>query len=279
MKRKILGMLLIFSLVFVFGACSPDDDMYDFDDTEETEIESGLDSEPAIDSEYADLELLREDPTEDDDYGFFLLRNGTNYTLGTVIHNEYAPSGDCMIYDNIVEINDSGLRGFCSVGYVPVPVLQDGDSVVCYSDEGVPTLGLAAVDLYGYTTGVIYYPKDGVMYYCANTATGEWVNNKNVSDLTITDSEGNIAEDIHNLNENQSYTVSWYEGTQYQEASLVADSKMYIFHNSEYEKDYEIEGSLTKNGYAEYDLSGVAAGTYKISVGPGGAWEGLITIE
>ena len=268
MKKKLICMLLVFCLMFVLGACSPEN--VEYDNNEEIDIEEDAGSVSD------DLSLLKCEPTEENDNSFFLLRNGTNYTLGGSFIDVNASNDVRALYGAIIDIDD-GSRGFCSVGDIPTPVLQKEDLVVCYSDDRVPIMGLNKVDLYGYTLNFQYRDKTKELYYYTNN--GDLVYEENASNVTITDSSGEAKENVFSLNEGESYTLGWYKGTKYNETLLVADSKVYALESSEFERDYEVEGTLTKDGYAEYDLSNIPAGTYRITSEPGVVWRGIITIE
>ena len=101
--------------------------------------------------------------------------------------------------------------------------------------------------------------------------------------VEIKDSKGNVISDIpsiYNLNEGEDYIVSWYEGTQYREVTLPADSKYYVLARDRLDDpEYIVSGTLTKDGYAEYVISGVESGTYVVTNADNGGYHGLITIE
>ena len=91
----------------------------------------------------------------------------------------------------------------------------------------------------------------------------------NGNNLVISDSDGNPVDDPFNLEYGEIYTVSWFEGTQYHETNLAATSKCYVDTDGKpnFFDAYEIPGELTKEGYAEYDLSEIPAGLYHINRG------------
>ena len=160
--------------------------------------------------------------------------------------------------------------GMISNENIPVPCLEENDQVICYSSSDVPSLRLYPVEFYGYSPNCMVLSSYGgpdpfVIFDNQVDVPNHMIYSlMDVMGLEFTDESGNKIEDYHNVPENTVCTVSWYEGTQYHEEKLTAFCRTYSVSN---ELAYEIEGTLTKNGYAEYDLSSVVSGIYKIQTG------------
>ena len=283
MKKKLLSILLIFGLVFVFAACSLDDSDYDSGDMDDFEVEDDIEDYENSGGFDDELELLAWEPNEENsENNFFLLRDGRNYSLGAIDYEmaeTYLPyslnvyNGECCsTYSGIVK---SIPGGFFSLGEVPVPVIGEGDKIVSYSSENVPVLRLLKANYYGCAVRLETNP--GYDNLLDRRAEAYWLD---PGTTEVRDSGGDLVEDIYNLNEGDEYMVSWYEGTQYNELSLPADSKFYVLEGgSTGRADYEIDGALTKDGYAEYDLSGVSPGIYAVVNGYDLSTHALIIIE
>ena len=289
MKKKLLSMLLIFGLVFVFAACGSDDSDYE-SGVDEIEFEEETTDSGDVSSE-DELYLLAWEPNEENSENFFLLRDNQNYSLNTIDADKavgvlpvivYGSKdyghGGCIIYGDMMEtgaLPEVARDGFFSYGNIPVPVIEEGDKVVSYSSRGVPELMLKKLDFYGYAIRLKTFSKG---YIIIDDAIGSVT--LPFDGTEVVDSSGETVDDIYDLNEGEQYIVSWYEGTQYKEASLPADSRFYVPERGRMgDPEYEIEGTLTKDGYAEYDLSAVESGTYMIISGNDRDCQGLITIE
>lgn len=284
MKKK-LSLLLIICLVFVLGACSSgSSDTYEDEDVIEEEV---VDSEDV--SSDNGLDLLIWEPAEENNETFFLLRNGTYYSLGAVDPEkaaEYLPVtlsgtntyGGCTTYSGIFVGAPEQLRdGFFSLGEVPVPVYEEGDKILVSSSKAIPNMQLRKVSFYGYAVRMAL---SGDHYSVYDDATNGDHSGLTTSNTEVKDSSGNVVEDIYNLEEGETYTVTWSEGTKMHEITLPADSKCYVPERSRLDDpEYDIEGNLSDDGFAEYDLSGVAPGTYKIVNTNDMVSQGLITIE
>ena len=260
---------------------------------DEAPSDSSFEEEVIMDDEENEqnngLDLLVWEPTKENEETFFLIRNGVSYSLGAIDPEKaakYLPvtlSGDntyggCTTYSGIVVgVSDSINNGFFSLGNVPVPVYEEGDKIIVYSSKTIPRLQLRKVNYYGDAIRLLISANAYSVYddAAADKAYGLKVNN-----TEIRDSSGSEVEDIYSLNAGEIYTVSWTEGTKYNEITLPADSKFYVPESGRMEKpEYEIEGILTKDGYAEYNLSDVAPGTYKIVNTNDMVSQGLIIIE
>ena len=204
-----------------------------------------------------------------------LIRNEKNYSLSGAVDcvegidyssiGYYEGDSKLLVYSPKCYATNDGKNGFFSVGDIPVPVLEENDLVVWYSDDRIPTLGLAQVDFYGYGVSIDVSEYDN--HYSLNIYDPETKGKSYEQDATnieVKDSAGNVVDNYYNLNQNETYTVTWYKGTQYNEHSLKASSKFYTDHTSRkyLAADYKIEGTLTEDGYAKYDLSEIPAGLY-----------------
>lgn len=199
--------------------------------------------------------------------GAYLIRDGKMYSLNSWVDNNVAQLyyGFFSLQGGSVLYTTQAKTFMISYGDVPVPVLQDLDKIVMYSDKGdVPTLTLRQVEFIGYTISVY---EDDVTYYVFDLALHspaamEQIKKRNINNFTVTDEEGSLLDDWRfGLEYGAEYTVSWFQGTQYNERKIVADSKCYRSVN---EERIKLEGNLTREGYVEFDLSGIPAGLYAL---------------
>lgn len=284
MMKKMVGILLVFSMVLMLGACGGND-YVDDGGLEPDGVEEAIDESEDVD----ELDLLIWEPNEENNEIFFLSRGETYYSLGAIDPlkaEEYLPIslsgqntyGGCTTYSGVFVGAPERLRdGFISLGEVPVPVYEEGDRIIVYSDEAIPDMQLRKVNFYGYA---IRMTLSGDNYSVYDDATRDEHFGLTTSNTEVRDSSGNVVEDIYDLEEGETYNVTWNEGTKMHEISLLADSRCYVPEKSRLDDpEYDIKGSLTNDGFAEYDLSGVAPGTYKIINTNDMVSQGLITIE
>lgn len=173
-----------------------------------------------------------------------------------------------------------------------IPCYSSGDTLVVFSNSSVPELELYAIVDSSYTIGIFrtttlsggefididdmtrlpndlnkvtYSPSDTdhVTVYPLDLL----INEEPLVDKTV---EGYVP-----LNKGESVTLSWYTGTQYHETEKQANYQYYI-HG---EDPIKLAGTLSKNGYAEYDLSGVPSGLYWINGRSQPSASGLIEIK
>lgn len=223
---------------------------------------------PGVEDEYAGLEMSGFDLER---AGVYLLRNDKIYTIDDLAEvKEKYPGYGYFISPGRMEIYR--LRGMevVSHGDVPVLVLEESDKIVMCSPKGdVPILRLYTTVYEGYTL-----PVYGREYYDYSIHSSKaWVGKYDAKSITITDSEGN-ERGVNGLDRGAEYTISWYIGTLYDETTLVADCRAYSLEGTTLT---EIKGTLTKNGYVEFEIPELAAGYYCVS--GEGAGRGIIEIR
>lgn len=288
MKKWFSLVLILLLVVALCSACGkPDvatgDDVLDEEVEEnmgnEEEIEEVVEEEPEIlgESEEDPLYILSttwEIANENESGGLFLLRNGELYTLGEFYQKN--PSVDYLPGMIIASgklptfyINNSKEYGDRSVGDVPIPLLGENDKIIAISRVSVPVLKLFPVELGGYS----FLLDDDNSYV---TIRNLWEKNDMIAiprelfeTVEIMDKEGNVysvKDCLNNLEKNQVYTLSWYQGTTLNQEEVVANSRVFYWSGYGYTGDdyYEVEGTLTTDGYAEYDVSSVPSGVYKV---------------
>lgn len=210
---------------------------------------------------------------------FCLKRGGKLYSLGRLSTLPGAAKGVGRLLYTLFGENDEGYL-LLSNGEVPIPVLERNDKVVGFSSTTVPTLRLYRADCLGYTIGMSTV--DG--YVTLRDMTTDKVTQVRPDyskGIKVKDSHGRSVNDTNDLTYGESYTVYWYEGTKYNEVILTADCRIYSIHGYKssftaieyHDPAYTIEGTLTQNGYATYDMSGVEPGIYMTNDA------GLICIE
>lgn len=297
--KKWLSLLLMVSMVMLLAACGGGNDYEEPEEYVEDEevIEEDELDEPET-GDYGEIGSLITD-TVSDDTMFYLHRGDYDYSLGKRVFmmddvdcydgvgvdmfNQGSSEHVRTIYGDRLWTLDGEDTGMFSVGDVPMPVLEDGDYIFSRSADSVPTMGLHEVTFYGSAIPVWEAEyDDNVFLY--DVEAGEYHSGMDVTNFEVTDADGNPVDNYYALEENESYTVSWFIGTQYEEYVLKADCSFYADHSPEpvgkrIEPDYTIEGDLTKEGYATYDLSDVPAGVYWITNETDNKMGGLIEIK
>ena len=165
---------------------------------------------------------------------------------------------------------------------IDIPQLSDNDKIIAYSQQGIPTMQFYGIIYNAYTIGIAQTTVLSSKAFM--DIEGDWAEYARVS------STGVPAESLYpfelSLNSNsfkdqmrygfvplpkgEAVTLSWYKGTEYQERVKTADYQYYGYDGKNLQK---IQGVLTKDGYAEYDLSAVPNGLYWIQ------GHGIVKIE
>ena len=203
--------------------------------------------------------------------GAYLRRGGTLYTLGSKI-----PSSTADVY-GVGRFYSSKEDGnlYCgagpdstriSMGDIPVITLKEDDEVITYNDTWVT---LFVSDFSGYSPRIIdpEYGADALIIL-----TGPYTSiglDKTAEDtFKVSDADGNLVKNYRDLAYGETYTVSWFEGTTYNELEITADCSYYKLTGS-FKGDYTVSGELNKNGFATYDFSAIPAGLYCINSSSG----------
>ena len=271
-------------------AADTEDNEEVYNDSEEVEYDVDSDSED-------ELEQIRTEIVNDG--GIYLLHNGNAYSLSDHVYEvdgidyystqHFAGTDALDIYEPPFEYQDYYM--YRSIGNVPAPVIQPDDTVVIHSETEVPTLTLKTVNFYGKSICLThnlahdaeffnYEVEESIHYYDPDTRKP--VHFSGVSNVEIKDSDGELVEDFCNLNDGEYYTVSWYQGTEYEEVTLKADCNAYVYESgvdqsTSTEPDYEVEPELTEEG-AIYDLSEIPPGLYVTGTEPHTKSGGVIEI-
>ena len=264
-----------------------DEPMEYYEDVVEEEVVEEIPETPAETDPLAVLEIS--ESWVRDQYLVCLYRDGRLYGLGNHISEENSKAFDMgwRFYGGGIEgtpypIFESQTEGYyTSMGDVPVPALNGSDEIRGYN---VTSIFLHPAEKVGDTLRLIeghnsFPSADFVLLFDSLDADFPIKVYVDEQQFEVRDSQGTLV-DYHNLDYMGNYTVSWFEGTQYNEMQMVADSHCYYtdtpgFH---YQYMYEVDGELTKDGYATFDLSGIPAGLYVISY-PSGAGKFFIEIQ
>lgn len=148
------------------------------------------------------------------------------------------------------------------------PVISKTDKIIYISPSDVATLLLDPITESGYTAGLLLadnqmYDVDEILRKKGRLDTHAMDNYVGDPNSTPTINNGKYTtDDFHDgilpLTQGEEITLNWYEGTEYKE---VKKNATYHYHIISKER-IEIAGTLTKEGYAEYDLSNVPDGLY-----------------
>lgn len=219
--------------------------------------------------------------------GIYLVRNGNLYAL-----TENIPRETSVLYNvgwrrnqtygilyKLVEDETIEGTNYVTMGDVPLVTLQEGDEIRGYQ---YPGLALESANDSGYSLRMVegaYESTRLLIFEDLDSVDPIILSESLLKNLEIKDEDGNSValEDIHNLEYQKHYFVSWYEnGTEYREVEMIANCHYYTCRRKGQMEPYEydIDGELTKNGYAIIDLSGVEPGLYRIEVG----YDGFIKI-
>ena len=261
-------------------ATTPPDESEEIDSVTEQVTESAGaeldDTESDLESSQDELAVLMVDESRvlEESSSFFIRRDDHLYTLSyrilsTTSGVDYSGIGKAVysgtapreFYSFVYEDNCF----YVSYGDVPVPTLEENDLIVGYAATGgVPNMFLQKINFYGYGL-CIYEIQNAVVIWTSNSSETIQIFRGNIDNIHVLDKDGNEVDDYRNLTRGDPYSIVWYEGTQYNEIQTCADCCWYDFgDNKPGEHEYVIEGELTTDGYATYDLSSIPPGIYFI---------------
>ncbi|MBR3332534.1 hypothetical protein IKG28_02840 [Candidatus Saccharibacteria bacterium] len=313
MKRKILSVFLMFTMVMAVVSCngnatatSEDPMLYSVDDTQPVILEEGI-SEEIVSEVESEVESETVSETVDKDplatlevseewarnqKGHYLMRGDRFYTLTGIM--DYAKSKEYnvgwrngyvngavvyMSYKIVGSPNASDFRpryvGRLTIGDIPVISLESGDKIVSFGNTSIE---LFKVESFTYSINV--WDSDGVMYLMTDAdydvSKIPMITSVDMDKFTVSDESGNVVEDVRNLEYGRKYIASGFNGTDYIEKEMIADSGCFVVDR---EDPIKLDGELDKNGYALYNLSDVPAGLYAVGNGNGGDMYGFLRIE
>ena len=211
-------------------------------------------------------------------YGLFMEKDGKLYSMDSTVPvsviDEYGVGvrAGKEVKEANLYLMDSGKVGilptntpkaYVSAGDVPLLKVSKSDKVIAY---GIQRIELTETSFAGYTIDAHERAFGSLEFMPTIDHTliptdGE-IANQSKHDFGIFDANENQVEDFRNLTYGEEYTFTWYSGTECHQIVKVADCHCYPIDESVSAKTYTIKGSLTKNGYAEFDLSEVDPGIY-----------------
>lgn len=287
--KKVLSIILLLSLIVLTSCSQPKtvdqsdnslsnnemtSSQYSKNNTKET---SGSQSSKSTVNNQTEVKSTESDSSNqllnrlivkgDPGSGFYLKRNNILFSLypsNDSVKESASASARNPFYlsekDKVIVCNTSNY----------IPSFEPNDKIVYYSDSTVPKFTLSKADFTGYTicanknetggSGFYYFVVFQNGTYSEEVRTWDY-------DVHVVDKNEQEVESRFGLTQGEEYTVYWYEGTKYHEYKMKADYPFYQIHDKKSDDYYEIEGTLTKNGYAEYDISNIPAGIYKVSGG------------
>jgi len=280
MKKKIIGLIIgVMVVVLSITGCNggsvavqePDPEPYVDPQPvviEDSEVVSEIESEP---EEVSEVEPEK-DPMEmfKVDAGWASQRR----EIGCILHGEdiyavdyvspkadeygvgFAIKDEREIY--YIDRRKSEEGYIIAIGDFEIPVLKEGDKFVVYSTKMPGEQAFAKTNFYGY--GLPILDSESIYSLYEPGVDGLFLDKYKIDGFGIEDMNGNPVEDYFNLQYGEKYKAHWFEGTSYIEKEMLANCKVYELP----EKDMftVVEGTLTKNGYMEYDLSGLEPGIY-----------------
>lgn len=284
--RKTVTLFLVLLTVFIFASCESGNSGFKTTDEYGNVLQG--EEEDNVEEAATDIERLEADTSMEELEGVFLLRDDKYYSLNGTINNGYDigveftnGNGKRNLYSNIMQRDDGScvFMAYGGSGGIPEPVYTSSDKVVSFSSTNVPEIKLFKIEFYGYGVGLLQ-DKGPMIYDHVQGLTSI----EGATDIEVANFEtGEVVEDFYDLEYDECYTISWYEGTRKENSESYANNSIYRFSNPDFDfifsgdkYDYLLEGSLTDYGYAEYDLSGVEPGLYKILTE---SWKGIIKVE
>lgn len=210
--------------------------------------------------------------------GVYLRRNGKLYTLYKYVSEETSEKynvgwrksvgwTNCELYLYCEDSAETQL----TFGDFDPPALMEGDEIISFGNTG---FRMRKYNFVGYSLPICNFPNKFAWIFESFFGMPTELSQYTAKTLEVCDKNGTVQEDYHNLEYGETYTVSWYQGTDYHELKMDATCRCY---QPNKQADYQsFDGTITKNGYATYDLSGVEPGLYRIAVGSS---VGFIIIE
>lgn len=195
------------------------------------------------------------------------LTPGVNYPPALMWEEVGTAVGYKMQYYN----NYSGTRDNrrMSVGEVPVVAVDRNDEIIAFSDSDVPAVWLRPIARISPSIYVRDWTDDIIV--CNLNSFEHIVISSSLKNVVIKDSQGREMEyegkeSFKDLEPGEEYSICYFEGTRYVEFSTLVDSTYY---ECDSDGQIELEASLTKEGYAQYDFSEIPGGIYCIDSGVG----------
>lgn len=202
--------------------------------------------------------------------GFITAKNSRKYqigylTFGKLNSNGISDNDAIEVFHDLRDKPETPNGYFLACGDVSLLELTAADEIRGYD---LTDLYLYKAELYGYSLSILEVGNGRISLISSVDGSGKTsidLDDKNAH-FQVVDQAGNVQTDYHNLAYNEGYTVSWYEGTTYREWHMEANNPCYYICEGKktipINADYHLEGNLTQDGYAKFDLSGVEAGIY-----------------
>lgn len=272
MKRKILSVFLMFTMVMAVVSCngnatatSEDPMLYSVDDTQPVILEEATE-------ENQDLFLANEDAVADTS-GVCLMRKNDCYSLMDIIPIENSYQYDiglrhyekaAIIYWTVDDYN------FVSSDDFEPLVARVGDKIRSYKGE----LAFRPVKFERYSIRAYVSPgSQEVSYYAYEEDGIQSIGFYKEKNFSICDVNGNSVE-FEDLKQGEEYVMKWGDDYGTHELPMIANSRFYTMDGA----DVIIDGQ-DKGEYLEYDVSNLPAGTYAIIAPEGVRGGSIITVK
>lgn len=214
--------------------------------------------------------------------GYYVIRDDKLYSVASLVPksridevgvgctNHRSTSFPSFLYiDDKYELNDTTFTkhtdAIISAGDFPILSVKKSEKIVGYNITNLP---LVKTDFIGYSIEAVSYGGDRIWPVLTQELPVEQFGiPDNSKHLSISDLNGKPINDFRNLEYNEECFFEWYEGTEYHGEKMFANCRCYrktvgIAQPKEGETGYNIEGELTKLGYAAFDLSSLEPGFY-----------------
>lgn len=250
MKRMKAGFLIL--VILLFMGCN----------------RAGASESPVILPEEESIDIFRTtEETAREFGGVFLLRDGVYYTLSECFRE--MPNIDYPTNMRISDVNNAPDEDFVeyympidqnhymAYSKIPIPVVEDGDQIVCFYNTDIPMLELFYVDSITYSLPLddqmnVYYYEGGTFRHLGTK----------LDKIKITNEKRKKVENFHDMAYGDVCRLSWKErGVLSQKIELTVNSK-YI----EVDRSHDNTRNGIKIGkkVVKYDLAGLDSGVYQI---------------
>ncbi|MBR2658750.1 hypothetical protein IKD57_02535 [Candidatus Saccharibacteria bacterium] len=281
MKRKILSVFLMFTMVMAVVSCngnatatSEDPMLYSVDDTQPVILEEGISEEIA---EEGDGLFGCDEDFVKGVAGTCLVRKKKFYSLMNVIpiENSYDYGIGIKQYEKgaVIYWTADDYMFVTSDDFDPI-VVDKSDIIRNYNHE---ELILRPMELQSYSINAYESPGSCTVYYYSDDEQAGMQRIEYFEDkaFEICDVNGNRMESGQNLERDQMYTMKWQDDYGFHELPMDANHRFYHVSG----EDIKITGEK-KGDYSEYNLSSLSAGTTYVILTSKQSWgRGFITVQ
>lgn len=176
----------------------------------------------------------------------------------------YNPEYPVYLYmwdEDLDDVPTDAYTTMTTAGDFQVFQIEKDEKVRIYSKTSINSFDVGTGEFYGYT--IMGTKSDKFHPIIDHNTANFWNSKQQISNITLSDMNGDPVDDVRDLEYGQEYMYSWFEGTQYYEMQCIANSKSYTI-DGNWGNCLRLPVELTKNGYLEGDISSLSAGFYYV---------------